>query len=148
MSDTNVTQKNDILICLGCVEGTMVAWIITAVPGARQEIITILNYRLSGSKVGKIMEQLYVDQGMGLRARVEYAKNGNTRCPARNSLIDGVPYSEELVCGSGDRFFWARKVNDLREVTNQDGKEQLIWNERKRPDFSDLRELLGPSISD
>lgn len=126
----------------------MVAWIITMVPSPDQEIITILNYRLSGSKVGKIMEQLYMDQRMGMSARVEYAKSGNTRCPVQNAIVDGIPYGEELLCGSGERYFWARKVDDLRVAVDKDGREQLKWKERKRPDLGNLRNLLDASFHD
>jgi hypothetical protein len=121
----------------------MVAWLITMVPGIEEHVVTILNYRLSSKSVGAIMEQLYVDQRMGLESRLEYAKTGKGSCPTRISLVDGIPYGEELWCGSGDRYFWARKVDNLCTTTDEQGNVKLTWTERKRPDFSEIRELLG-----
>jgi len=112
------------------------------VPEIKEEVITILNYRLSGRKVGAIMEQFYVDRQNGLSSRLEYARTGKARCPWRNAVIDGVP-SEELWCGSGDRFFWARKVANLKVIADEHGYEKLVWTERKRPDLSKIREALG-----
>jgi hypothetical protein len=126
----------------------MVAWIITEVPGVREEVIMILNYRRSGSKVCKILEQLYIDRWMGLNGRLDYAKTGRTPYPAHYALVDGVPYGEELWCGSGDRFLYARKVDDLRVTIDDDGNEQLVWKERKRPDFSKFQESLRSPVSD
>ena len=125
----------------------MVAWIVTMEPG-EHEVITILNYRLSGKRVGKIIEQLYVDQRMDLGSRLAYAKTGQTRCPAKYALVDEVPYGEELWCGSGDRFFWARKVDDLKVIVDKAGNEKLVWKERKRPDLSKIRELFGTPVPD
>ncbi len=121
----------------------MVAWLITMVPGVEEDVITVLNYRLSSSRVAAIMERLYVERREGLSSLLEYTKTGKPRCRARVSIVDGVPWSEELMCGSGDRFFWARKVDNLHVVTEVGGRERLIWTERKRPDLSGVRESLG-----
>jgi hypothetical protein len=126
----------------------MVAWLVTLVPGIQEQVVTILNYRLSGKKVAKIVEQLYVDQRMDFADRLEYARTGKSSCPAKPASVDGVPYSEEVLCGSGDRFFWARKVDDLRVTTDEEGNERLTWNERKRPDLSEIRERFGPQASE
>jgi hypothetical protein len=126
----------------------MVAWLVTMVPGIEEHVVTILNYRLSSRRVAEIIEQLYVDQRMGLATRLEYAKTGKSSCPARLALVDGVPYAEELWCGSGDRFLWARKVEDLHVTTDEHGNEKLTWKERKRPGLSKIRELFGPLASE
>lgn len=126
----------------------MVAWLITMVPGVEQRVITVLNHRLSSRTVGKYMEQLYVEHRMGLSTRLEYAKSGISPCPARFTLVDGVPYADELWCGSGDRCFWARKVEYLRVTTDEHGSERLVWRERKCPDLSKFRDLLGPKAAD
>ena len=121
----------------------MVAWLITMVPGVQEEVITILNYRLSHRTVGAIMERLYVERREGLSGLLEYTKTGKARCPWTISVVDGVPWGEEIWCGSGDRCFWARKVDDLRVVIDPDRKERFVWTERKRPDLSKVRETLG-----
>lgn len=121
----------------------MVAWLITMVPGLSEEVITALNPRLSNHSVGAIMERLYVERFFGLGGLLEYAKTGKTRCPWQGATVDGVPWSEEVWCGSGDQYFWARKVEKLRVVTDKDGNERLTWSERKRPDLSAFREALG-----
>jgi hypothetical protein len=129
-------------------DGLMVAWLVTMVPGIEEHVVTILNYRLSSRRVAEIIEQLYVDQRMGLANRLEYAKTGKSSCPARLALVDGVPYAEELWCGTGDRFFWARKVDDLHVTADEHGNEKLTWKEGKRPDLSKIRELFGPPASE
>ena len=121
----------------------MVAWLITMVPGVQEEVITVLNFRLSSNSVGAVMERLYVERREGLSALLEYIKTGKARCPWKHGTVDGVPYSEELWCGSGDRIFWARKVDHLKVVTDEHGHEKFVWTERKRPDFSQIRQTLG-----
>ena len=123
----------------------MVAWLITMVPGKEEKIIAILNYRLSSKKVGVLMEQLYANQRQDLCVRLEYAKTGKARCPWRYSLVDGAPYAGELWCGEGDRYFWARTVDNLQVITDKYGNERLTWTERKRPDLRGVREALGLS---
>lgn len=115
------------------------------VPGPREEVITVLNYRLSHRTVGAIMERMYIEKREGLNGVVEYAKTGKARCPWRLATVDGVPWSDELWCGSGDRVFWARKVDNLHVVEDSEGRERLSWSERKRPDLSAVREALGLS---
>lgn len=112
------------------------------VPGPREEVITVLNYRLSHRTVGAIMERMYIEKREGLNGVVEYAKTGYTW---RLATVDGVPWSDDLWCGSGDRVFWARKVDHLHVVEDSEGREKLSWSERKRPDLSAVREALGLS---
>jgi hypothetical protein len=64
---------------------------------------------------------------------------------ARVAVVDGVPYAEELYCGDGQRFLWARKVDKLRVATRPDGQEHLVWEERPRPDLRGLGEILSSS---
>ena len=121
----------------------MVAWLISMVPGVTEEVITILNYRLSNRTVGVIMERLYVQRREGLRGLLEYTRTGKARSPWQNTTLDGIPWGEELICGSGDRFFWARKVENLKVHIDENGDEKFTWTERKRPDLSKFRETLG-----
>jgi hypothetical protein len=122
----------------------MVAWLISMVPGTTQEVITILNYRLSPRTVGAIMERLYIERRAGLSVLLEYTKTGKANCPWKSARVDGVPWSEELWCGSGDRFSWARKVDNLKVINDENGREKFVWTERKRPDLSAVREAHGP----
>ena len=87
----------------------MVAWLISMVPGVNEEVITILNYRLSNRTVGTIMERLYVERREGLSGLIEYTRTGKAKYPWKLAIVDGVPWSEELWCGSGDRFFWVSR---------------------------------------
>ena len=121
----------------------MVAWLITMVPGTTEEVITILNYRLSHRTVGVFMERLYVERREGLSGFLEYTKTGKANCPWKLATVDGVPWSEELWCGSGDRVFWARKVDNLKVINDENGCEKFVWRERKRPDLTAVREALG-----
>jgi hypothetical protein len=121
----------------------MVAWLITEVPNPTDVVMTVLNYRLSGSTVGSIMERLYVERRLGLFALLEYAKTGKTPAPWKHGTLDGLPWSEEVWCGSGDRFYWGRKVDSLKITSDGQGPERLIWAERKRPDLSHIREAIG-----
>jgi hypothetical protein len=121
----------------------MVAWLVTEVPNPSDVIVTVLSYRLSGSTVGSIIERLYVERRLGLHALVEYTKSGATPAPWRHAVVDGLSWSEEVWCGSGDRFYWGRKVDKLKVVSADSGVERLTWVERKRPDLSHVREAIG-----
>lgn len=125
----------------------MIAWLITMTPGSTEEVITVLNYRLSSRTVGAIMERMYIEKREGLSSLVEYAKIGKANCPWKQSVFDSIPYDEKLWCGSGDRYFWARKVDNLEITTDKDGHEKLTWTERKRPDFTAVRKALGDNGS-
>lgn len=121
----------------------MVAWLITEVPNPTDVVVTVLNYRLSGSTVGSIMERLYVERRLGLFALLEYVKTGKTPAPWKHATLDGLPWSEEVWCGSGDRFYWGRKVDNLKITSDGQCPERLIWSERKRPELSHIREAIG-----
>lgn len=127
----------------------MVAWLISMVPGINEEVITILNYRLSNRTVGAIMERLYIERREGMNSLLEYTKTGKAKCPWQGTTVDGVPWGEELFCGSGDRFFWARRVDNLKVIVDENGREKFTWTERKRPDLSKVREALRvPPLKD
>jgi len=113
------------------------------VPGTTEKVITILNYRLSHRTVGVFMERLYVERREGLSGLLEYTKTGKANCPWKLATVDGVPWSEELWCGSGDRIFWARKVDNLKVINDENGCEKFVWRERGRPDLTAVREALG-----
>jgi hypothetical protein len=122
----------------------VVAWLITMVPCLpEEEVVTVLNPRMSSSRVGAIMERLYIERREGLNSLLEYTKTGKARCPWKFSTNDGVPWSDDIWCGSGDRYFRARKVDNLRVVVGAGGHETLVWTERKPPDLSGLKETLG-----
>jgi len=124
----------------------MVAWLITEAPGITEKVVAVVNYRRSSSYVGQLMEQLYVLKHHDPSSWLEYAKSGATRCAARPAVVDGIHRGEELWCGSGDRYFWARKVDNLRAETDEYGREHLLWTERTRPDLKKFVEALKPSM--
>lgn len=112
------------------------------VPSPDEEIIAVLNYRKSSKFVAKLMEQLYAMKRYDPSAILEYTVTGKAPCLAWHPPIDGIPWGEELVCGSGDRFFWARKVENLHVEKDEYGVEHFKWRERKRPDLRDIAEIL------
>jgi hypothetical protein len=89
------------------------------------------------------MERLYIERHEGLSALLEYTKAGKAFSPWKFTTLNGIPWSEELWCGSGDRYFWARKVEKLRVIHDENGREKYLWTERKRPDLSHVRETIG-----
>jgi len=117
-----------------------VAWLITMVPGRTEEVIAILNCRCSGSTVANVMEHLYIMRRCDPSVVLAHAVTGKTPYPAQYSIVDGVSWTEELMCGSGDRRFWARKVDSLRVEDDGHGREIFKWSERKRPDLRDVAE--------
>jgi len=115
----------------------MVAWLITwEVVGdwvkTENKIAAILNYRLSGETVRKIVELLYINS-CALSTRLSYAKNKkSSHYHAEFHTLDGVPWEGKITCGYQPCLF-ARLVDDLRVQINKNGEETLTWKERPTP---------------
>jgi hypothetical protein len=116
----------------------MKVWLITwewAGDYAKVEnpIAAILNPRLSPKRVSEIIELLYVNRNYSLSERLDYSNNKKFNpYPAEYYKINGVDYLDRIYCGHMP-YLYARKVKDIKVVTNQNGKEELIWKELPKP---------------
>ena len=115
----------------------MSAWLITWEQvgdwhkNENNKIAAILNYRLSGETVRKIVELLYVNR-YSLSTRLDYAKNKrNIPHPAQFHTLGGVPWAERITCGY-QPCLYARIVDDLCVQIDENGEEKLIWKERPK----------------
>jgi len=115
----------------------MTAWLITwkAVGNwvkIENKIAAILNCRLSGETVRKIVELLYINSG-DLSTRLSYAKNKkSSHYHAEFHTLDGVPWDGRITCGY-QPCLYARLVDDLHVQVGENGEETLIWKERSTP---------------
>lgn len=104
------------------------------------KIAAILNYRLSGQTVRKIVELLYVNR-YSLSERVAYAKNNkNILHPAQFHTLGGAPWYDRITCGYQPSLY-ARLVDDLHVEVDENGEEKLTWEERPIPEH--LRSILN-----
>jgi len=104
------------------------------------KIAAIMNSRLSGETVSKIVELLYVNE-LDLSTRVAYAKNKkNIHYHAEFHTLGGVPWLDRITCGY-QPCLYARLVDDIRIHRDDNGEETLTWKERPKPD---LQSLAGP----
>lgn len=88
------------------------------------------------------MERMYVEKCQGPAALLQYIKTGNARYQWRCGLINGVPNNMDLYCGASDRKYWARKVHRLTVTVDDKGDDVLAWEERTRPDLSDVHDAI------
>lgn len=98
----------------------------------KPEIVAILNYRYSAERVKKYIEQYYIDQYYSLEEKMACAKSSkNNPYPAEFGRINGVIFEGRITCGHNPWLF-GRLVQNIRLQVNQDGKEQLLWDEIDR----------------
>lgn len=107
----------------------MFAWLVTwettgnYVRADKGEIAAVLNPRLWGHTVRELLEFIYVNEELDLHGRLEYAKSKTT--PYRAEVAENG-----YICGH-NLFLWARPVENLRVVEDENGQEVLAWEERK-----------------
>jgi hypothetical protein len=112
----------------------MMAWLITwqgsgKLAEAQKSIVAIMNSRISGDRMLKIVEQIYVNERYSLSERIAYAKNRkNNPYPAYFGTFKNAHCSWEVYCGPNP-YLYARLVDDLKVDLNSDGKEVLTWKE-------------------
>jgi hypothetical protein len=106
------------------------------------KIAAVLNPRLSGDSVRKIVELLYVNAGLSIVERLAYARSArNTAYPA-----EFVGWEGQIVCGSNP-FLYARRVEDVRVEVGEDGEGDLQWSEQSREQTERaLRVLRGGAV--
>ena len=116
----------------------MVAWLITwewqgGHAKVKDNIASILNYRLSSERVLEIVELLYANNKYDLSERLAYAKNKkNNPYPAEYHRIKLIRYMGRITCGHNP-WLYARVVDNIRIEHNNDGREILKWDERPIP---------------
>jgi hypothetical protein len=112
----------------------MMAWLITwqgsgALAEAQKPIVAIMNSRISGDRMLKIIEQIYVNERYSLSERIAYVKNRkNNPYPAYFGTFKNAHCSWEVYCGPNP-YLYARVVGDLKVELNSDGEEELTWKE-------------------
>ena len=105
------------------------AWLVTwettgdYVKTDKNVVAAVLNPRLWGHTVRELLEFIYVNEELDLHGRLEYAKSKTT--PYRAEVI-----KNGVICGH-NLFLWARPVENLRVVEDENGQEILAWEEWK-----------------
>lgn len=103
----------------------MVTWETTGdyVRTDKEKVAAVLNPRLWSDTVRELLEFIYVNEELDLYGRLEYAKSRTTPCRAEAT-------ENGFICGS-NLFLWARRVENLRVVEDENGHEVLACEERK-----------------
>ena len=97
------------------------------------KVAAILNPRLSEERVRETVEFLFANASYTLSERLGYASNRRFNpYPARFGALTGIPWRGQVICGHNPWLF-ARKVDGVDVVENEDGDEVLVWSERPRP---------------
>jgi len=92
-------------------------------------LIAIMNWRISGHHMLKIIEQYYVNEMYSLSERIAYAKNKNTNpYPAYFGPYKNGDCTWEVYCGHNP-YIYARHVDDVKVVLDGNGEEVLTWKE-------------------
>lgn len=121
----------------------MKAWLVTwewmgdhaAVQG---RIASILNPRLRHGRIKEHVEQLYLDTlGFADRLEVIGRRRDNPYSAKYHTLKRGGYYWERIHCGDNPHLY-ARKVENIRSVLDEDGEERLEWDEIPLPDLPRL----------
>lgn len=85
-------------------------------------IVSILNYRISPSKIKDFMELLYISSEYTLSEKIAYAKN------SKNNPYPAQAERGHITCGHNP-FLHGRKVNNLRVKKDSNDNEYLEWEE-------------------
>ncbi|OGJ64490.1 hypothetical protein A3C37_01770 [Candidatus Peribacteria bacterium RIFCSPHIGHO2_02_FULL_53_20] len=112
----------------------MKAWLITwewigdhaAMP---EKVVAILSPHWSDEKVREYVEVLYSNLTYSFSERMSYAKRKKDNpYPAKFDMYGG-----RIHCGHNPSLY-ARKVENLRVSSNEDGSESLSWDEIPIPE--------------
>jgi hypothetical protein len=110
------------------------AWLIlwdssdkTKVP--KDEVAAILNPRLREKYIAKIMELLYANAFYNYDERIGFATRKWNSCPAQFNGWKG-----EITCGHNP-YLEAFIVDDLRTITDENGKEKITFKKRSKPEI-------------
>lgn len=118
------------------------AWLVTWIGTGKHaewegKVVSLLNYRLSDRAVADYMERHWIDSFGSPSERLAYAKSKkNTPYPAQFDTVevDGkrVPYEGRMYCGPNP-FLYGRLVQNIHVEVDEDGNEQLKWDDIPRP---------------
>jgi hypothetical protein len=116
------------------------AWLVTwdhsgdhAKPN--KKIAAILNPRWSADKVREYVEILYASSEYNFSERIAYASNPKRNpYPAEFSRVKGTRWLGQITCGHNPWLF-ARKVENLHTIDNNENEESVSWNEIPIPNF-------------
>ena len=99
------------------------------------KIVAVFNPHLGGVRVRELVEFLYMTHSYSISERIACALHPKENpCRAQFGTLKGMPWSGEVICGHNP-YLRARLVDDLT-VKHHDGKEEVDWTERQKPDVS------------
>jgi hypothetical protein len=111
-------------------------------------IAAVLNSRLSGERVRRLVDILYANAMCTLSERLLYARNPRQNpYPASFTTISGVRYEGEIACGDNP-FLRARLVEEIRVEGSPPEGEVLRWREPEPPDIKAILSSLPPVVVD
>jgi len=119
------------------------AWLITwdgpdVREGEEDNVILILNYRLSPNRVREFVERFYAVKSYSITEKLACAKSQkNNPYPAQFERINGVQFIGRIICGHNP-FLYGRLVKNLHVEKDDSGNEQLKWDEIPLPKFPKL----------
>lgn len=114
----------------------MKAWLVTwdwtgEYAKVENPLVAVLNSRRSAKAVLAIVECEYIRAKLTWKERLEYAKNKKTFSHFfLSGFVSGTtsPWGGSFMFGQNP-FLCARLVDGLRVVSDEHGKEKLIWKE-------------------
>ncbi len=114
--------------------GRISAWLVTWEwignhAKRKDKIAAVLNWRLTRERVAEIIEMIYANEYYTLEERVAFAKDRKLN-PYQAQYAAG-----RISCGHNP-FLEARLVDNVYVTKDFEGCEQLMWQDRKRPDMS------------
>jgi hypothetical protein len=125
----------------------MKAWLITWVWGGEHAavedpIVAILSARMSGEQVRRYVDFYYTSRKSALREKLDlarYYKPAQPNYPAEFVRIgpQQIQWPGHITCGHNP-WLYARKVDNLKFVENEDGQEVLGWQELSFPSLNFL----------
>ncbi|MGD0519765.1 MAG: hypothetical protein ABSA48_00790 [Terracidiphilus sp.] len=120
------------------------AWLVTwewCGDHAKQDdkVVAVFNPRLGDNHIRDLVEFLYMTHCYTISERLAYSLHPKSN-PYRAHFgeLDGMPWGGEIICGHNP-YLRARLVDDLTIERNDDGKEEVNWKERPKPDVQWMR---------
>jgi hypothetical protein len=116
----------------------MKAWLVTwdwtgDYAKVNNPIIAVLSSRRSAKSVLELVEFVYTSRHFTWNERLEFARNKKAYLSLYLSgFVNGTttPWGGSLMFGRNP-FIYARVVDDIKVQKDENGKEELIWNEPK-----------------
>lgn len=124
---------------MGVIAKTKRAWVISWKNATTGEdtFVSILSSRYSGSRIKKLVEQVYADQTYTWEDRVRFAQGRRYESDRARFFSfrpppegPGSSYAGMIECGHNP-FLYARLVTDVVVKSTPDGDEEITWKEPK-----------------